>query len=70
MSASYRTPSAVPIRWEVRKKDGTLLGEVTARLWFDARAEACQLYGVDRGDIEVAPLLFGVVGEEVNHGGQ
>lgn len=45
------------IRWEVRKKqDGTVLGVVTERRWFDAREEACQRYGVDRGDIEVIPL--------------
>jgi len=44
-------------RWEVRKKDGAVrLGVVMARLWFDAREEACQRYGVDRGDIEVTPL--------------
>ena len=44
-------------RWQVKKKDGAvLLGVVTARLWFDAREEACQLYGVDRGEIEVLAL--------------
>lgn len=44
-------------RWRVRKKDGAVcLGVVTAGRWFDAREEACQRYGVDRGDIEVTPL--------------
>lgn len=43
-------------RWEVKKKDGSVLGVVTKHRWFDARQEACQLYGVERGEIDVLPL--------------
>ena len=44
-------------RWEVRKKkDGAILGVVTERRWFDAREQACQRYGVERGDIELTAL--------------
>lgn len=52
-----RTPPTVTM-WEVRRnKDGSILGVVMGRrLWFEAREEACQRYGVDRGDIEVTLL--------------
>lgn len=48
-------------RWRVRLRKPTggkdaVLGVVTERLWFDARKEACQRYGVEPGDIEVTPL--------------
>ncbi len=51
---SIGSPSATPIYWEIRlRSDGALIGMAHARLWIDARDQACQSCRVDPHEIDV-----------------
>ena len=49
---------AEAVRWQVTKRDQakTVLGEVTARLWMEARAEAMVKWHLDQSELDVTEI--------------
>jgi hypothetical protein len=56
MTNEISNPQSQPVTWSIiRVGSGAVLGQVSARSWFDARALGERMTGLERGKVDARP---------------